>query len=1228
MKRTPASLAIVAFLALALFFIALPARAQVIPPSRGGTGTSSAPTVGQVLVGQPNGTYAPQATSSLGVSDDLSDNTTSDLAEGSRLYYTLARVQAALVGGYSAIFGSSTTTNATTTNLAVTGSFSFLGTTITNVATWFNGLFDTRLATKSTSDLAEGSNLYWTLNRFAAALSGTTTDALSEGLTNRYFTDARSRAAISETVTGLDYATSTGILSLTSGYLIPLTSSAADWNTAYGWGNHAIQNYFDKDTDDTGDLTEGSKLFFTNDRADARIDVQKGQAGGVASLDGGGKVPVTQLPNSIMEYQGTWNATTNSPTLADGTGSTGDVYRVSVAGTRDLGSGSITFVVGDYAIYNGSTWEKADTTDAVSSVNGYTGNVTLDTGDIAEDGNLYFTNARVDARINATSTIATLLSAPNLATVGTIIAGVWNGTAIADAYLTKTGDWLGTLDGYEGAALLARANHTGSQLASTISDFASTARGLFSSSATGLTYTSGTGAFSLTSGYVIPLTASTTEWASAYLNRITSLTTTGTSGAATLTSNVLNIPQYQAAGNYLTALTGDVTASGPGSAAATLATVNSNVGSFGSSTSIPTITVNGKGLITAASGNAVVAPAGTLTGTTLAPGIVSSSLTSVSSGITGIVKAASGALSAAVAGTDYQVPITAGTGLSFSGSTLNSMWTTSGSNIYNNNSGNVGIGTTTPDATLSVYRHADSSTGSFPTGTWATKVLNLTDSSTEHGLVVANRWATHDSKVFEAGSLYNNGDGFDSFFRITGAGGVGINSAHGSIFWWDNPNATTMRFSTGAGGPGAEQMLFGDNGNVALGAAGTSGAKLNIGLDSASDGTNYGRGIQIVGGTSGGQQIAFVRGGNNVLSLGYLPGSNAFGFGAGNGTDASFTPNLLSLFGGNIGVATSSPTEKLTVQGNVQFTGGAGFQKYTLYTDGNQMGIRNDGNGVRYPFKINAGAYDDALVIGSTGNVGLGDSSPDYLLDVESTSQASGYTAASFYSEANGSGVSTTSIDITKGSGYGGRISGFLRQGVGSGMYLTTLNGGTPRDVLTLLDTGFVGVGTTTPGATFSVAGDALITGITRTARLIVTGIAAAFTPSVEGEIGIDTTSNQFKFFSGGATRVLSPTIESSFSYATSTAWTGTTTIPLGPAGSAQTWHSIACFTDTGTLNVSVYDGTNRMNVVGASTTVTPVTLSTNNSFTADEKRYVDIGTPASSPTKVSCTTKRTTDAD
>lgn len=67
----------------------------------------------------------------------------------------------------------------------------------------------------------------------------------------------------------------------------------------------------------------------------------------------------------------------------------------------------------------------------------------------------------------------------------------------------------------------------------------------FSTTATGLTYTAGTGVLSFTAGYNIPLTASTTDWQTAFSNRITSLTNIGT-GVATLSANVLNIPLYAA----------------------------------------------------------------------------------------------------------------------------------------------------------------------------------------------------------------------------------------------------------------------------------------------------------------------------------------------------------------------------------------------------------------------------------------------------------------------------------------------------------------------------------------------------------------------------------------------------------------------------------------------------------------------------------------------------------
>jgi hypothetical protein len=86
---------------------------------------------------------------------------------------------------------------------------------------------------------------------------------------------------------------------------------------------------------------------------------EKGNANGYASLDSGGKVPISQLPSSIMEYKGMWNAATNTPTLANGTGDTGDVYICNVAGTVNFGAGNITFAVGDYVIYSGTIWQRS-----------------------------------------------------------------------------------------------------------------------------------------------------------------------------------------------------------------------------------------------------------------------------------------------------------------------------------------------------------------------------------------------------------------------------------------------------------------------------------------------------------------------------------------------------------------------------------------------------------------------------------------------------------------------------------------------------------------------------------------------------------------------------------------------------------------------------------------------------------------------------------------------------
>ena len=90
---------------------------------------------------------------------------------------------------------------------------------------------------------------------------------------------------------------------------------------------------------------------------------------GIPQLDVNGKILVSQLPNSVMEYLGTWDASTNTPTLVNGTGNAGDVYLCNVAGTVNFGAGPISFVVSDQVIYSGSIWQKASgTSGTVTSV--------------------------------------------------------------------------------------------------------------------------------------------------------------------------------------------------------------------------------------------------------------------------------------------------------------------------------------------------------------------------------------------------------------------------------------------------------------------------------------------------------------------------------------------------------------------------------------------------------------------------------------------------------------------------------------------------------------------------------------------------------------------------------------------------------------------------------------------------------------------------------------------
>lgn len=252
------------------------------------------------------------------------------------------------------------------------------------------------------------------------------------------------------------------------------------------------------------------------------------------------------------------------------------------------------------------------------------------------------------------------------------------------------------------------------------------------------------------------LTASTAVILDSSKNFASSATTSTelgyVSGVTSAIQTQLN--SKQATGNYITALTGDVTASGPGSVAATLATVNGNVGSFGSSTSIPSFTVNGKGLITAASGNVVIAPAGTLTGTTLASNVVTSSLTTVGTIGTGTWN---GTTIAVANGGTSLTTLTANNVILGNGSSAPNFVAPSTSGNVLTSNGTTWTSAAPAAASVQIAVFNDTETqgtngGTFTSGAWQTRVLNTTQSSQSWASLSSNQITLSAGTYFVQGS--------------------------------------------------------------------------------------------------------------------------------------------------------------------------------------------------------------------------------------------------------------------------------------------------------------------------------------------------------------------------------------------------------------------------------------------------------------------------------------------
>jgi len=376
-----------------------------------------------------------------------------------------------------------------------------------------------------------------------------------------------------------------------------------------------------------------------------------------------------------LSYQGTWNATSNTPTLASGTGTNGYYYIVATAGSTAL-DGITDWQIGDWLMFNGSVWQKIDQSNLVTSVNGQTGAVSVGT--------------------------VTSVAALTLGTTGTDLGStVSNGTTTPVITLNVP---------------TASATNRGALSATDWTTFNNKGSGTVTS-VTGTSPVDSSGgatpAISLATGYgdtKNPYASKTAKYVLAAPNGADGLPTFRAivaSDIPTLNQNTTGSAATLTTARTL-AITGDLAytsasfdGSGNVTGAGTLATVNTNVGSF----TYANITVNGKGLITAASSG--TAPVTSVTGT--APVVSSGGTTPDIS-----MAAATASVNGYLTSTDWTTFNGKGSGTvtSVAALTLGTTGTDLSSTVAN--------GTTTPVITLNVPTASASNRGVLSSADWTT----------------------------------------------------------------------------------------------------------------------------------------------------------------------------------------------------------------------------------------------------------------------------------------------------------------------------------------------------------------------------------------------------------------------------------------------------------------------------------------------------------------------------
>ena len=351
---------------------------------------------------------------------------TDDLAEGSNLYFTDARAQAAVASdiataksGAEATASADASTKATaaetnakaytdTRETAITTAYqtyadqaeadakAYTDTRETAITTAYQTYADAAetdavAAAKTYTDGRESAITSAYTSAIATAVSAKdNSDEITEGTSNLYFTDARARASLS--VGGdLSYNSTTGEFSFverTDTEVRGLFTASGDLSYNNGTGQFSVTTYksADFDTDfgnkSTNDLGEGAtNKYFTDARARAAISVVDNGGDGALSYNS---------TNGVITYTGPSAAQVRAH-ISAGTGITvtDGVIATTITQYTDTDARSAISVSGDLSY------------DSATGVISTQGLASSTTDDLSEGSNLYFTDARADARVAA-----------------------------------------------------------------------------------------------------------------------------------------------------------------------------------------------------------------------------------------------------------------------------------------------------------------------------------------------------------------------------------------------------------------------------------------------------------------------------------------------------------------------------------------------------------------------------------------------------------------------------------------------------------------------------------------------------------------------------------------------------------------------------------------------------------------------------------------------------------